>query len=82
MNGEQLDSMIRDIQADSKLVRLFDILGQQLELWINKGQPDLHSLYISLEAETLVSEEELRELRAAFALESVSYSAWHEEITD
>lgn len=82
MDGEQLDSMIKDIQADSKRVRLFEILGQQLELLINKGQPDLHSLYTSLKAETLVSEEELRELRAIFALESVRCSARHEEITD
>jgi hypothetical protein len=38
---EQLDVMIKEIQADSKRMRLLQILGQQLELLINEGQPDL-----------------------------------------
>ena len=63
--------MIEDIQADSKCIRLFQILGQQLELLINEGRPDLHSLFNSLKAETLVSEEEYGELRATFTLEAV-----------
>lgn len=69
---EQLDIMIKDIQADSKRMGLLQILGQQLELLINEGRPDLHSLLTSLEAGLLVSEEEYRELRATFSLEAVS----------
>jgi hypothetical protein len=42
------DIMIKDVQADSKCVRLLQTLGQQLELFINEGQPDLHSLFTSL----------------------------------
>jgi hypothetical protein len=49
--------MIRDIQTNSKRMRLLQILGQQLELLINEGQPYLHSLFVSLKAETLVSNE-------------------------
>lgn len=70
----QLDVMIRDIQADSKRIRLLQILSQQLELLINEGLPDLDSLFASLKAESLVSEDEYRELRVAFALEAVSHS--------
>jgi hypothetical protein len=40
--------MIKDVQADSKCVRLLQTLGQQLELFINEGQPDLRSLFTSL----------------------------------
>jgi hypothetical protein len=79
---ESLDILIRDIQADPKRVRLLQILGHQLELLINEGRPDLHSLYTSLKAETIVSEEECRELSAIFALEAVSYSCAIKEVTD
>jgi hypothetical protein len=70
---EQLDVLIKDIQADPKRVRLLQILGHQLELLINEGRPDLHFLYTSLRAETVVSEEEYSELMTTFALEDVSY---------
>lgn len=64
--------LIQQIKTDSKRVRLLQILGQQIEDLVNKGQPDLHSLYESLEDENLVSEEEMGELRNTFALEAVS----------
>jgi hypothetical protein len=60
MDAEQLNIITRDLQADSKHMRLLQILGQQLELLINEGR-----LY-------LVSEEEDRDLRATFAMEAVS----------
>lgn len=72
---EQLDILIKDIQADLKRMRLLQILSQQLELLINEGKPNLHSLFTSLTVESLVSEEECRELMATFALEAVSYSS-------
>jgi hypothetical protein len=69
---KQLEIMIENIKSDPKRIQLLQILGEQLELLINEGRPDLHSLFISLEATALLSEEEFRELRAAFALEAVS----------
>jgi hypothetical protein len=71
---EQLEIIIENSQSDPNYLRLLQILGEQLELLINEGRPDLHSLLTSLEAAALVSEEECRELRAAFALEAVSDS--------
>jgi hypothetical protein len=82
MDMEHLDIVIKDIQADSKRMRLLHILGQQLELLINEGRPDLESLFASLQTETLVSEEEYGELRATFALEAVSPLLRREEVSD
>ncbi len=65
--------MIKDIQANSKRMRLFQILNQQLERLINEGRSDFHSLFTSLKAEALVSEKEYRELRTIFTLEAVSF---------
>jgi hypothetical protein len=66
--------MIENIKSDPKRVRLLQILSEQLELLINEGRPDLHSLFTSLKAGALVSKEECRELTATFALQEVSYS--------
>ena len=74
--------MIKDIQTDSKRVRLFQILGHQVELLIDKGRPDLDLLYASLKAENLVSDGEYRELRATFALDAVSCSVPYEGVID
>jgi hypothetical protein len=69
---EQLDVLIRDIQADSGRIKLLQILGTQLEQLVNKGHPDLWGLHDALDKEELVSQEELQELRTMFALDSVS----------
>ena len=82
MDTEHLDVMIKDIQADSKPMRLLHILGQQLELLINEGRSDLAFLFASLQTETLISEKEYGELRATFALEAVSPSLRRKEATD
>ncbi len=66
--------MIKDIQTDAKRMRLFQILGKQLELLINEGRPDLDSLFASLKTDALVSEEECSELKATFAMETVRFS--------
>jgi hypothetical protein len=71
---EQLDVMIKDIQVDSKRMRLLQVLGQQLELLINEGRPDLDALFTLLKTETLVTEEEYGELRVTFALETIGPS--------
>jgi hypothetical protein len=82
MDMKYLDVMIKDIQADSKRMRLLYILGQQLERLINEGQPDLDFLFASLQIETLVSEEEYGKLRATFALEAVSLLLRRKKATD
>src|SRR6266496_5370717 len=74
MDEKQLDVVIKGIQANPKQMQLLQILGQQLELLINEGQPDLDSLLTSLKTEALVSGEEYGELRATFAREAVSPS--------
>jgi hypothetical protein len=79
---EQLDIMVRDIQADSKRMRLLQILGQQLELLINEGRSDPDSLFTSLKTEALMSEEEYRELKSIFIMDTVSYSCAVEEATN
>lgn len=51
---------------------LLGILGPQLERLVCEGQPDRHALYNALYQEKLVSPKELQDLRATFALDSVS----------
>lgn len=72
MHGEQLDRLIRDIQADERRMTLLRILGPQLEQLVCKGRPDLHALYDGLCQERLVSQREMQDLRETFALDSVS----------
>lgn len=55
-------------------MQLLQLLGQQLELYINQGQPDLGLLLTRLKADGLVSEDEYKELSVSFALEAVSHS--------
>jgi hypothetical protein len=71
MKMEQLKVLIENVQADPRRVRLLGILGQQLELLINSGQPDIAQLFTSLKEEALVSEAEYRELKATFPSEAV-----------
>jgi hypothetical protein len=72
METKQLDNLIKDTKANLNYMQLLQILGQQLEVLINKGKPDLNTLFTSLRAETLVSEEEYKELTITFTLEAVS----------
>ncbi len=78
MSNEQLNVLIRDIQADEKQIRLLHVLGQQFELLINRGRVDLNCLFASLQAEGLVSEEEVDGLKSTFALEAVRLLVYRE----
>jgi hypothetical protein len=49
---------------------------------LNEGQPDLDSLFASLQIKTLVSEEKYGELRAIFVLKAVNPSLRRKEATD
>ena len=71
MSIEQLDTLIKDIQADSRQTQLLQILSEQLELLIREEKPDLYSVFASLESKGLVSEKECIELKASFAQEVV-----------
>jgi hypothetical protein len=76
MSTEQLEGLIKDVQADPRRVRLLRILGQQLELLVNSGQPDITRLFTSLREEALVSEVEYEELKVAFFSEAVRFLIW------
>lgn len=82
MNMEQLDALVKGIRADPKRVRLLDILGSQLELFINTGQSDIDCLLASLEAEALVSRKDCEELKIAFAPDRVCKPLTHHEVID
>ena len=62
----QLENLIRCVQADPKHMTLLQILGEQLELLVIKGKPDIQLLLESLVAESLVSEHEHREIASEF----------------
>lgn len=72
MSEEQLDILIRGIQADSRRMKSLQILEPQLEQLMNEGRPDLQGLYDALNKKELVSQQKLQELRTTFALGSVS----------
>ena len=72
MKVEELDVIIRDVEADPKRMQLLDILGRQLEQWINEGHPDLHAFYDALKKKRLVSDEEFLQLHVTFAMDGVS----------
>jgi hypothetical protein len=72
MSVEQLNVLIRNVQADSKKMRLLQILSQQLEQLVHEGRPDLHAFYAALKEERLVSGDEFRQLGVTFALDGVS----------
>jgi hypothetical protein len=55
-------------------MQLLQLLGQQLELYINQGQPDLSLLLTRLKTDSLVSKDKYKELNVSFALEAVNHS--------
>ena len=69
--AEQLDYMIGHIQADSKYIKLLRILSKQLERFIIEGQLDIHSFYIMMVTEGLLSEYKYKEIVSQFLLEIV-----------
>jgi hypothetical protein len=69
---EQLDVLIKNVQADSEKMKLLQILSQQLEQLVHKGRPDLRAFCDALKEERLLSREEFRQLGATFVLDGVS----------
>jgi hypothetical protein len=70
-SDDQFDILIKDIQADPKRLRLLQILGEQVQLLIEDGKPDLHSLLDSLKKESLMSQKDHNGLAAHYALDTV-----------
>ena len=68
---EQLDYMIGRIQVDFKYMKLLGILSEQLERFIVKGRPDIHSFYKMMVMEGLLLEHEHEEIVSQFPLEIV-----------
>ncbi|OAP53878.1 hypothetical protein AYL99_11900 [Fonsecaea erecta] len=68
--AKDLEQMIKGIQKSPKHMGLLHILSPQLELLVERGQPDLHALYDALYQEKLVSPTEIQEFRMTFALDS------------
>jgi hypothetical protein len=63
--------MIGHIQADFKYIKLFRILSKQLERFIIKGRLDIHSFYIIIVKEGLLSKHGYEEIVFQFLLEIV-----------
>ncbi|KAE8399780.1 hypothetical protein BDV37DRAFT_259679, partial [Aspergillus pseudonomiae] len=66
---EQLDTLVKDIEADTRYMKLLQILSPQVEQLVKNGSPNLHIFYEDLKKAELLSENELRELEECFALE-------------
>lgn len=62
LSDKALQESIRDIQADQKYMELLQILGDQLELMLNNGEPDPGILLDSLQDSDLLSPVEYGEL--------------------
>lgn len=71
MDSEELGILMKGFQADSRRMRLLQILDKQLELFIATGKPDLRLFFTSLKEETLLPEEEHSELMHKFHLDAV-----------
>ncbi|KAL2802112.1 hypothetical protein BJX63DRAFT_438187 [Aspergillus granulosus] len=69
MSMKHLDDLINSVRADSRHMRLLQILGPQLERLVISGSPDFRDFIIRLKDGGLISEDEARELQAAFPLE-------------
>lgn len=69
LSMEQLDTLVKDIQADTTHMKLLQILSPQLEQLVKSGSPNLHMFYKDLKEAELLSKNDLRELKIRFALE-------------
>ena len=58
MEAGQLDSLICEVQADSRQLQLLHLLGPHVEHYVRTGKIDLTSLLSSLKTEAMMSEEE------------------------
>lgn len=69
---ELIDKVAALFQADPPKMELLSILGEQVELLVMAGRPDLSRFFDSLESHSIAGSEEISSLRAVYGLESVS----------
>jgi hypothetical protein len=72
MSEEKLDHWIEKTREDFKQKELWDILGPQLDRLVETGSPDLQAFYEDLRKKRLVTEEEIKEMKMCYPLDSVS----------
>ncbi|GAB1201444.1 hypothetical protein APSETT445_000018 [Aspergillus pseudonomiae] len=65
----RFNTLVKDIQADTRHMKLLQILEPQLEQLVQNGLPDLHRFYNDLNKAELLPQDTLRELSISFALD-------------
>ncbi|KAH8595137.1 hypothetical protein B0O99DRAFT_159895 [Bisporella sp. PMI_857] len=66
---EHVNRLAETFQADPRKMKLLSILDEQVELLAKEGRPNLSSLFDSLETNSLISSEEVSNLRTEYGLE-------------
>lgn len=67
----QLDTLVKDIQADNRRMKLLQMLRPQLEQLVGGRSPSLHMYYKDLKEVELLSENDLCELQIRTSLEGL-----------
>ncbi|KAE8334482.1 hypothetical protein BDV24DRAFT_170146 [Aspergillus arachidicola] len=69
LGKDQLNTLVKDIQTDTRHMKLLQILEPQLEQLVQNGLTDLHRFYNDLNKAELLPQDTLRELPMSFALD-------------
>ncbi|KAE8149028.1 hypothetical protein BDV25DRAFT_141190 [Aspergillus avenaceus] len=69
LSKDRFNTLVKDIQADTRHMKLLQILEPQLEQLVQNGLPDLHRFYNDLNKAELLPQDTLRELSISFALD-------------
>lgn len=69
---ENINKVAASFQAVPQKIELLSILGEQVDLLIQTGRPDLSRFFDSLESHSITVSEEISSLRAEYSLERVS----------
>ncbi|KAK4233952.1 hypothetical protein C8A03DRAFT_38303 [Achaetomium macrosporum] len=70
MKDDEFEKIAENFQADPRQVQLLSILGEQVQLLVDEGRPNLSSFFASLESNLVVTPEEASRLYADFGLET------------
>jgi hypothetical protein len=72
MKDDEFEKIAENFQADPRQVQLLSILGEQVQLLVDEGRPNLSSFFASLESNLVVTPKEASRLYADFGFETVS----------
>ncbi|KAL2257852.1 hypothetical protein VTK26DRAFT_9083 [Humicola hyalothermophila] len=75
MKDDEFEKIAQDFQADPRQMQLLSILGEQVQLLVDKGRPNLSSFFASLESNLLATPEEASRLYADFGFEAEALAA-------